>query len=296
MLCCPNHQDDTTSLAIFSDHIKCFGCSFAVQKRMEGLAWLLGLPSWREALDVAEDYYAREPTIKQEAKKVRGPTLAEVGIYERMLGDRIQWLLDRGLSRETIRSAGIGHNGAAFTIPIFDSNWNLVSLRFRRDDKYGIEDSNGKKLPKYRGWSGRNDAFLYPSPKFARDRHDYVAVVEGELDALLLWDRGVPAITVTNGAGQQGSILSILDSFFKHVANDPYRRPPIQHLIICGDRDRAGIEAAQKLFDAADYPEVSWLQWPIELGKDITEVLQKGYAFNEIQEQYRQSRLLLANT
>jgi hypothetical protein len=284
MLKCPQHQDDSNSLAIFADHIKCFGCSFVIQKRMEALAWLLGLPSWQDALSVAEQYYARE--VVRPERKVRPPTLAEVSIYERMLGDRIEWLLERGLSREAIKSAGIGHNGAAFTIPIFNSNWDLVSLRYRRDDKYGTEYSDGRKLPKYRGWYGKNEAFLYPSPKFSRDRRDYVVIVEGELDAVLLWDKGIPAITITNGAGRQGLVLSILSSFFNSIERDPYRRPPIRQLIICGDRDPPGIAASQKLFEEADYPEVLWLQWPPEWGKDVTEVLSKGYDFNAIKEQY----------
>lgn len=288
MLRCPEHQDDSNSLAVFPDHIKCFGCPFVIQKRMEALAWLLGLPSWEQALEVAEKYYARE-TVRQE-RKVRAPTLAEVSIYERMLGDRIEWLFERGLSPEAIRSAGIGHNGAAFTIPIFNRNWDLVSLRYRRDDKYGTEDSDGRKLPKYRGWYGKNEAFLYPAPKFSRDRRDFVALVEGELDALALWQHGIPAITVTNGAGQQGLILKILADFFKAIERDPYRRPPIRQLIICGDRDPPGIAASQKLFDAADYPEVSWLQWPLELGKDITEVLKKGETFEGIKERYGMAR------
>ena len=93
---------------------------------MEALTWLLGLPSWREALDVAEKYYARE-TVRPECK-VRAPTLAEVSIYERMLGDRIEWLFERGLSPEAIRSAGIGHNGAAFTIPSLKTFTALSTL------------------------------------------------------------------------------------------------------------------------------------------------------------------------
>lgn len=291
MLKCPAHADDAASLAVFPDHIKCFGCSFVIQKRMEALAWLLGLPSWQDALSVAEKYYARE-VVKPE-RKVRPPTLAEVSIYERMLGDRIEWLLERGLSKEAIRSAGIGHNGAAFTIPIFDSDWNLVSLRYRRDDKFGTEDANGRKLPKYRGWYGRNEAFLYPAPKFSRDRRDYVVIVEGELDALLLWDKGLPAITVTNGAGRQGLVLKILADFFKSIERDPYRRPPIRQLIICGDRDPPGIAASQRLFEEANYPEVLWLCWPPELAKDITELYQKGYSFNEIKEQYGTHRMLV---
>lgn len=111
-------------------------------------------------------------------------------------------------------------------------------------------------------------------------------MVEGELDALLLWQKGIPAITVTNGANKQGAVLEILKEFFQSISRDPYRRPPIRQLIICGDRDPPGIAASQKLFEEADYPEVIWMQWPLEWGKDVTDLPQKGYDFNDIKEQY----------
>ncbi|GHO45148.1 toprim domain-containing protein [Ktedonospora formicarum] len=302
---CPKHQDDSESLAIYPDHIHCMGCPFRIQKRMDALAFLLKLPSWKEALAVAPKYKFLTETERQAAKQKekprRAPTMRDVEIYEGILSDicadRIEWFHSRGLSDETIRTARLGHNGAAFVIPVFDAKLNVVTLRYRNDEEIcgryedeweGDELVKAKKIPKYRGWTGCNEATLYPAWKFERDRSDYVVLVEGELDALLLWQHGVPAVTATNGAKKQGLVLDLLSAFFQRIGHLARRRPSLRRVVICGDRDEPGIVAARKLFERAkqEYAEVVWLQWPAELGKDISEVMQKGYTFEQIYEQY----------
>jgi DNA primase len=290
MLLCPEHKDDSASLAVFPDHIICFGCKFRIQKRLDALAWLLKLNNWKEALYVAEKYkYLPQTQQQKQSKYSRPPTWAEVRAYERVLHevceDRMDWLLSRGLEQRTIQQARIGHNGAAFVIPVFDGNYDLITLRYRNDeaitgnfeDVYDedFEIVKTKKIPKYRGWPGRNDATIYPLWKFEHDRRDVLVLCEGELDALRLWQENVPAITCTNGARQQSNIITILKQYFASIASNPYRRPPIRQVIICGDRDGPGINAARDLFTQArkEYEEVLWMQWPRERGKDITELL-----------------------
>jgi hypothetical protein len=308
MLKCPMHADDSESLAVFPDHLICFGCSFRIQKRMDALAWLLKLPSWREALEVAEKYRFLPSEKRKTETHGRPPTSAEVTIYERILqgvcADRLDWFYRRGLTYQTVWTARLGHTGAAFVIPVFDGDFNLVTLRYRNDEeicgKYAeVRDAEGelierKKIPKYRGWPGHNQAMLYPLWKFENDWRDYAVVVEGELDALRLWQENIPAITVTNGAGQQGLILEVLREFFAHLyrshdrATAYRRRPRLRKLVICGDRDGPGIEAARKTVELArkEYEEVTWLQWPVELGKDVTDALQNGYTFERLTEEY----------
>ncbi len=303
---CPKHQDDSESLAVYPDHIHCMGCSFRIQKRMDALAFLLGLKDWKEALAVAPKYRflskTEMQTAKQKQKPVRKPTIQDITIYEKILADvcsdRREWLHSRLLSDETIRTARLGHNGAAFVIPIFDGRLQPVALRYRNDEEicgtYSEEyDDDGevakaKKIPKYRGWTGCNDATLYPAWKFEGDRSDYVVLVEGELDSLLLWQHGIPALTATNGAGQQNLVLDLLQRFFESIAMDTRRRPTLRRVVICGDRDEPGIAAARKLFERAkyEYEEVIWMQWPAALGKDISEIIQRGLSFDEIYERY----------
>ena len=303
---CPHHEDDSESLAIYCDHIACFGCSFRVGKRMEALAYLLKLPSWKEALEVAPNYRflteTEQQTARQRMKVARKPTWADVGVYERILGsicsDRVAWLHSRGLSDQTIRTARLGHNGAAFVIPVFDSSLEVVTLRYRNDEeicgKYDEEFDEefnlvrARKIPKYRGYTGWNDACLYPAWKFEADRRDYVVLVEGEMDALLLWQNGIPALTCTNGASQQGQILALIRQHFDRISRQARRRPALKRIVICGDRDEPGIKAARGLFEQAkqEYEEVIWCQWPIEWGKDITDACKSGHTFEEIYEQY----------
>lgn len=296
---CPHHKDDAESLAIYPDHAHCYGCSFRISRRMEALAWLLGLPDWKAALSVASQYTFLEKTKRQNKPKTRrAPTMAEVSIYESLLEDRIEWFHQRGLSTEMIHQARLGHNGAAFVIPVFDGRGKLVTLRYRNDEeisgKEEVEyDENldlvkTRRIPKYRGWTGANDACLYPAWKFEADRSDYVVLVEGEFDALLLWQRGIPAITATNGAGQQGLVLDLVQEYYDRIKAHPRRRPALRRVVICGDRDEPGTAACRKLFLRAkeEYDEVVWIQWPRELGKDVTEVLGKGYSFDYLLEHY----------
>lgn len=269
---------------------------------MDALAFLLGLPDWRAALAVGHKYQFLTETEaqakRQRAKPRRKPTYADVEIYEELLEERAEWLLARGLSPETIRVNRLGHNGAAFVIPVFDEQMNVVTLRYRNDEeicgKVDVEYDDDftitktRKIPKYRGWSGANEACLYPAWKWAADRRDYVVLVEGELDALRLWQENIPALTSTNGAGQQGLVLVLLARFFEQQASHARRRPRLHRVVICGDRDGPGILTARKLFLQAreEYNEVIWIQWPASLGKDISEVLAKGLSFDEIYEQY----------
>ncbi len=299
---CPNHADDAASLAIFVDGLKCFGCDFQITKRMEALAWILKLPGWEEAIKVAGQYVRLPETERQIQKAAtrtaRLPTLLEVGIYERLLyglcSERLRWLLERGLTLATIRRARFGHTGSAFVIPLFDGEGKLVTLRYRNDDLYGKveaaydDEEKPNKISKYRGWKGHNNAYLYPLWRFENDRRNYMVLVEGELDALLLWQHGVPALTATNGASQQSVILKLLATFFGRTEHAATRRPKPTQVVICGDRDAPGILAARKLFEeaSAEYDEVLWLQWPLALGKDITEVMQKGNSFDEVYQKY----------
>jgi L-rhamnose mutarotase len=256
---------------------------------MEALAWLLGLPSWREAIQVAEKYMRLSSTEQQAAKmrsSCRPPSMGEVRVWQELLhdpdvcGDRREWLYRRGINDQSIVSSYLGHNGAAFTIPVFDQHMNLVTVRFRYDDEIGghdeVYDQDGevierRKVSKYSGWKGGNNTILYPAWRFARNRDDYAVVVEGELDAVRLWQEGIPAVTMTNGAGQQHQILETLDEFFQGLS-DKFRRPPLRKLVVCLDRDKPGRDAARKLFQAARerYEEVVWVQWHPAGGKDIT--------------------------
>lgn len=67
-------------------------------------------------------------------------------------------------------------------------------------------------------------------------KYPEIAVVEGEIDALSLWEIGQPAV----GLGSTGNASKLIDFFREHRNVRP-------HVIIIPDRDEAGEECAQKL-------------------------------------------------
>ena len=97
--------------------------------------------------------------------------------------------VDRGLSINTIIKFRLGYKDNSITIPIYNKEFDVVDIKFRHlTGKLRYTHMKGGK-PEIYGWERllKNDKFIY---------------VEGELNRLILEDRGVPAITVSGGAGE----------------------------------------------------------------------------------------------
>lgn len=268
------HNDGTQSMAVYRDHICCYGCGLFLERRMDSLAFLLGV-SVNEAIGRARDYYEREKPIELTQAKRLSPALATT--YQHLLwhgrSDRIQWLVDRGLSEATIKQAMIGHDTTRFTIPIWNQAGELISIRFRRDDLYGTEwwDSRNHILhsvPKYSGLTGHNQCALFPSPDHFY-RHCFLT--EGEFDALRLRQEGYNAITVTNGAGSLSKALELLPA-------------TIDTLYICGDQDDTGRKASRQVFVEATKRglAVALADWDLSWGKDATDLYLGGHDLDQV--------------
>lgn len=287
--------DKTNSLAVYPDHIHCFGCG-EHKMGVWGLAAILGIPiedaRSQEGKYTSEalDAYRERVAVESEAAPLH-PALAD--IYHEMLvsgprSHRLDYLLDRGLDRETVDLAKLGHDGQKFTIPVYDDKGDLLTFRYRRDDLYyctcGAVDEIGnllpdrehedscaaKKHPKYVGLKGRNGFFLYPIPVCLSWYEEYpsgdsLVLCEGEFDALLV-NQHYPALSPTNGAGQVHKVPAIVKE----------KWPFISHLIIATDQDEAGNEAARVTLEAAQ--ELGFtaerLTWTAE-AKDVTEYVKR---------------------
>jgi DNA primase len=269
---CRSHKERTASLAVYPDHLYCYGCHFTLQG-LDGLAYLLG-KSAEETTEVAA-YYTNEhlngyrERVAQESRRDPLP-LALSAAYHRLLmegprRDRRAWFEGRGLHEDTLNEFQLGHTGLAFTIPIFDDRGHLLALRYRRDDTFG------ESGPRYWGDRGRNGRYLFPQPQLARllsfDCEVYLC--EGELDAIRLWQAGCPAVAVPNGAGELPRVPALIRQHYPHI----------DRLILCADQDGPGQEAAALTCEAAvrvGYPSPTVLRWPLDKGKDITEFLLNG--------------------
>jgi DNA primase len=281
MVKCPWHDDRHSSLGIWPDHLHCFGCG--VHKG------ILDYLAEQENLDIERDFRgtievlaakygvassaAPVPRSRQEAPR-KAPFLplnaSLAKQYHDQLGEKRRWYRDRGLRDGIIDGQLLGHDGRAFTIPVWHSSGELLTIRYRRDD------SLGGSGPKYWGIEGRNETLLYNQGALAGSR--LVVVTEGELDCLRLWQEGIPVVSSTNGAGGMVSIWEKVSSRFNCAVR----------VIIAFDQDEGGQKPARELLKminghsprSVSSTRAMILKWDIRMGKDITELAQgKGIAY-----------------
>lgn len=273
MLRCFWHGDHHFSLAVYKDHLHCFGCG--VHKGV--LDYLAEL----DHLDIKGDFAGTVrilaekygtgfkipvPVHQAPVQKEQLPMDAGVAkLYHDRLGEKRAWFRNRGLTDRIIDAQLLGYDGRAFTIPVWHPSGELLTIRYRRDDMLG--DSG----PKYWGVQGRNETLLYNEGALAAARS--VVICEGELDCLRLWQEGIPAVSSTNGVNGMITIWDRVNHLF------------CSRIVIAFDQDdagRAGARELQKKINGSSYRSVSWersriLRWNKRLGKDITDLaLNKG--------------------
>jgi DNA primase len=123
-----------------------------------------------------------------------------------------------------------------------------------------MEDAGPNK--KYSGIKGRNETYLYPAWMLDL-AFDTLVVCEGELDAVRLWQEGIPACSPTNGAESLAHIPELIT---------PYTH--VKRLLIASDQDEAGDRGAAKLFEKGGHLyKCKRIKWDKTKGKDVTELL-----------------------
>lgn len=262
--------DKTPAMAVYPDHLHCFACGFHYNEPLGALRLLLGtkeIDATRYTVEALDAYRERATQLATaEPLAAAHAQLFLLQLYNRYL-PRLGWLYERGLKDYTIIAFQLGHNGQAFTIPVYDADGKLLSFRYRADPSLNSEDHLERF--RYTGMKGRNGLYLYPAPQFAADERDWVMLCEGELDALRLWQEDIPAVTLTNGARQMKKLPALLPARIKQV-------------FIAADQDEAGEIAATETIEACDRLGLKWcrLRWPD--GKDVTEAYLKGWRFEHV--------------
>jgi hypothetical protein len=99
---------------------------------------------------------------------------------------------ERGLTDETLRKYLVGWDGQRFTIPVYDSDGDLVNIRRYNPRARSHKDKMISWGPGY--GSGR----IYGLEVL--QEHDEVLYTEGEWDRLVAMQAGFPAVTDTSGA------------------------------------------------------------------------------------------------
>ena len=194
---CPYHNDKKRSLGINADKrtFNCLGCA----GQTKGI--------------FLEDYQKPKEKPREKKKEEKKPVvdykrmikLAE--LYHQTLPQGIREVLreERGLSDKVIDFYGIGYaerhqnikdlpyrkHKDCFTFPIFKEK-KLVNVRYHtRKKNVEIKDLPYQTGLEYATW-------LYPESELEKET---LCLLEGELDTLCAISQGLPAITVTGGAG-----------------------------------------------------------------------------------------------
>lgn len=148
-------------------------------------------------------------------------------------------------------------------IPIFDEQGNLIAGR-----NYLLPAYRGEKDPKIKFAWPKSTVTLYPVSSL---RHETLVITEGEWDALLLNQHGIPAITSTGGSNYS----------FKTFA--PLLKG--KTLYICYDCDDAGRKGAEKIAEelvTADGTDVFIMDLQLDDGEDVTDFfVTHGYTVDD---------------
>lgn len=192
------------------------------------------------------------------AKKPR--PLADIAKYEAALAqdqDGLRYLVERGLTIDTAQAWHLGlkqdENGVKWLMIPYVVGGQIVDVKYR----------SLPPAPKaYRRLGGESILFggheLLPTKG-----HATLYLVEGELDALTLWQRGYrPVVSTTTGAGG-----------FKPEWYDAIKAFDPETIIVCYDNDPAGQKGAANLIKKFDDRRV--LNVELADAKDVNEFFTK---------------------
>lgn len=178
----------------------------------------------------------------------------------------LEWLeAKRGISLETVQRYGLGWDGRRWTMPVYDEAGVLRNVRCY---------SNTLE-PKILNWPGHGSPpRLYPMAVLLNDPK-VVVLCEGEFDALLANQQGIPAVTGTSGVKNIGKWRDNWSEWFKDKS-----------VYVCFDQDHDGdINARRvikKLERYAKRIKQIQLPFPMGSGKDMTDYLLEGGSFSAL--------------
>lgn len=269
---CPYHGDSKRSASLNVEKMvwNCKGCNEAGTIRSlvaDSENWVLEAPTAKRLHDKAagKDELPSEGQVAGWASAL----LAEKGCLA-------EFIHRRGLTVDTVKKFEIGWDQAhnCFTIPVRDLDGNLVNVR-----SYQLDPQDDRR----KIWSvaGHGSPVLYPIDQLSAQA---LFVCEGELDALMLIQNGIPAITRTGAADVWNTSWSTL---FKG-----------KRVFVCHDMDHKGQHANAVIIAALrkHVSSVAPILLPYEVtekhGKDVTDFFKDGHSKAEMMELVRQATVV----
>lgn len=178
-----------------------------------------------------------------------------------------EWLRSRGIEDRTIEAFKVGEqlrDGKAFAVLPFLRDGVLVNAKYRNvDEKRDMRQEAGAE-PCLFGWH-----LIEPKAR-------QVAITEGELDAMTLWQAGIPALSVNQGAGNH-----------QWLEHDWERLERFSDILVAFDNDEAGNKGAKEVIRRLGVARCRRLVFP---AKDANEWLQQGAGGEDFQEAARAAR------
>lgn len=194
-------------------------------------------------------------------KKVPGP-IKSGSIVE-------PYLISRGLSVETIAVFRVGEHGKSALFPCYKPDGELAMVKWRdtTDKKCGVTEKNME--PTLFGWQA--------IPSDAR----WVAITEGEIDAMSLYEYGIPALSVPFGGGagaKQEWITTEYDNLNRFDA-----------IFLAMDQDEMGRKAVAEIVDRLGRHRCRVVELP---HKDANDCLKAGVTVSVMMEIFTNARTL----
>jgi len=173
----------------------------------------------------------------------------------------LKYLTHRKISNEIIKEHLIGFDDRRITIPIYNKFGFCINIR-----RYIINSKANSEEPKVVNYTD-STSYKYGSPvglfpiksllNISKD--EQIVLCEGEMDTLSLLTTGVPAVTMTGGAGSWAKEEQYLFE--------------LQKVVIAYDNDKAGTIGKNIVCKALQHiaKEIRILEIPHSIGKDVND-------------------------
>lgn len=226
---CPFHNEKTPSFTVspVKGIYKCFGCG----KSGDSFSFIMDT----EHIGFIEAVKKAAITVNMELDKSLKEYVKPIPRLEKLSPKYIDWFQGRGISNNTLLRFGITEAiewmpQHAKETPVLCFNYyrggELVNIKFRGPQK-------AFKLAK--------DAELIFYNLDALENQSEIYIVEGEIDALSLYEAGIfNVVSVPNGASTGNQSLPYLDACFNYFTN-------LTKIILFTDKDQPGYNLREEL-------------------------------------------------
>lgn len=188
----------------------------------------------------------------------------------------LEWLeTKRGINLETIQKYGIGWDGRRYAMPIYDEKGILRNIRC-------YSSVLDPKILNWPGWG--SPPRLFPMATLLGDPK-VIFICEGEWDALLANQQGIPTVTGTGGVKSMGRWYGNWSDWFRDRV--------VFICFDCDDEGRIGARrVAAKLARVTRKLRVVELPFPIGSHKDLTDYILEGGTYPKLRKLGTQPKAL----